>query len=149
MTTPRIDPFRVYNFRLEIDQFQTAPVFSSVSGLTSTGTAVPYRTGADIQQNPRQLLGLRTYGPIVLTRGMASDTALWDWYNRIATGVPDRRNGSVILMNESRADVLRWDFENAWPNTITGPTLDAAANTVALEVLSLVVEGIVLSLAGS
>ena len=36
MTTPRLDPFRVYNFRLEIDQFQTAPVFSSVSGLTST-----------------------------------------------------------------------------------------------------------------
>jgi phage tail-like protein len=149
MTTSRVDPYRVYNFRLEIDQFRTAPVFSSASGLTSTGTAVPYRTGADVQQNPRQLLGMRSYGPIVLTRGLTADTSLWDWYNSIANGVPDRRNGSVILMDESRADVLRWDFEGAWPNTITGPTLDAAANTVALEVLSLVVEGIVVSLAGS
>lgn len=146
MTTPRQDPFRVYNFRLEIDGL-TAVAFSNATGLTSTGTAVPYRSGTDVQQNPRQLIGLRSYGPIVLTRGMTTDTSLWDWYNRIATGIPDRRNGSVILQNEQRVDQLKWDFEGAWPNTITGPTLDGNANTVALEVLTLVVEGIVLQAA--
>jgi phage tail-like protein len=148
MTTPRVDPYRVYNFRLDVDNLAPA-AFSTCSGLTSTGTAVPYRTGVDVPQTARQLMGMRSYGPIVLARGMVSDTSLWDWYANVANGVPDRRNGSVTLMNEQRADVLIWTFEGAWPNTITGPSLDAGANTIAIETLSLVVEGIVLGLAGS
>jgi phage tail-like protein len=146
MTTPRVDPYRTFNFRLEIDLLAVA-AFSTVNGLASTGAAVPYRTGADIPLTARQLPGLRGYGPVVLNRGMVHDTSLWDWYHNIEIGVPDRRNGSVVLMDEQRNDVLRWNFEGGWPNSITGPTLDAAANAVAIESLSLVVEGIVLQAA--
>jgi phage tail-like protein len=87
---------------------------------------------------------LRGFGPIVLTRGMATDTSLWDWYHNIVTGIPDRRDGSVFLMNEIGVDIFEWDFTAAWPNTITGPSMDASANAVALEVLTLVVESITL-----
>ena len=37
MTTPRIDPFRTFNFRLEIDNLTASRAFSDVSGLTSDG----------------------------------------------------------------------------------------------------------------
>ena len=40
MTDARLDPFRTFNFRLEIDDTEVA-AFSDVSGLTSTGEAVP------------------------------------------------------------------------------------------------------------
>jgi phage tail-like protein len=139
----RLDPFRNFNFRLEIDNL-TVAAFSEASGLTSTGTSVDYRTGVDIPLAPRKLVGLRSFGPITLKRGMLHDSSLWDWYRNIATGQADRRNGSVILMDEERNDVLRWNFEGAWPNKVEGPTLTATGNEIALESLELVVEDITL-----
>jgi phage tail-like protein len=142
----RIDPFRGFNFRLEIDGTDVA-AFSEAGGLTSTGEAVDYRTGVDIPLTPRKLIGQRTFGPITLKRGMVKDDTLWDWYRNIATGSNDRRNGSVVLQDELHTDVLRWNFENAWPNKIEGPTLNASGNEVALESVELVVEDITLEVA--
>ncbi len=47
-------------------------------------------------------------------------------------------------MDEERNDVLRWNFEGAWPNKVEGPTLTATGNEIALESLELVVEDITL-----
>ena len=146
MTTPRVDPFRDYNFRLEIDNLPVA-AFSEASGLTSDGDVVDYRTGVDVPLTARKLPGLRKYGPITLKRGVLKDSSLWDWYRNIATGTADRRNGSVILMDEQRQDVLRWHFEAGWPNKIEGPTLKATGNEVAVESVEIVVEDITLEVA--
>ena len=71
MTDARIDPFRTFNFRLEIDNTAVA-AFSEVSGLTSDGDVVDYRTGVDIPLTTRKLPGLRKFGPITLKRGMVA-----------------------------------------------------------------------------
>jgi phage tail-like protein len=78
---------------------------------------------------------------------MVRDATLWDWYRNIVTGANDRRNGSVILQDEQHTDVLRWNFENAWPNKIEGPALNAAGNEIALESVELIVEDIELEVA--
>ncbi|ACZ30978.1 conserved hypothetical protein [Xylanimonas cellulosilytica DSM 15894] len=139
----RQDPFRNTNFRLEIDELAVA-AFSEVSGLTSTGDVVDYRTGVDVQLTARKLPGLRKFGPIVLKRGVVADPSLWEWYRNVVNGVPDRRNGSVILMDDQRNDVLRWNFEAAWPNKIDGPSLKALGNETAVESVELIVEDITL-----
>jgi phage tail-like protein len=139
----RLDPFRTFNFRLEIDDTEVA-AFSEVSGLSSDGEAADYRTGMDIPLTVRKLPGLRKYSPIKLQRGMVKDGTLWEWYNNVAIGVPDRRNGSIILMDEQRVDVLRWNFESAWPNKIEGPTFKASGNEVAIESIELTHEGLTL-----
>ncbi len=139
----RNDPFRSFNFRLEIDNLQVG-AFSDASGMTSEGDVVDYRTGVDVPLTTRKLPGLRKFGPITLKRGMLNDSSLWDWYRNIATGQKDRRNGSVILMDEERNDVLRWHFEAAWPNKIEGPALSAKGNEVAVESVELIVEDITL-----
>jgi phage tail-like protein len=146
MTTPRVDPYRSYNFRLEIDNLPVA-AFSEASGLTSDGDVVDYRTGVDVPLTARKLPGLRKFGPITLKRGVIKDPALWDWYRNIATGTADRRNGTVVLMDELRQDVLRWHFEAGWPNKIEGPSLKAAANEVAIESIEIIVEDITLEVA--
>ncbi len=146
MTDVRLDPYRTYNFRLEIDNTPVA-AFSEVSGLTSDGDSADYRTGMDIPLTLRKLPGLRKYGPITLKRGMLHDATLWDWYRNIATGSPDRRNGTVVLMDETQHDVLRWHFENAWPNKMDGPSLKAGASEVAIESIELIVEDITLEVA--
>jgi phage tail-like protein len=142
----RLDPFRTFNFRLEIDNTPVA-AFSEVTGISSDGDVVDYRTGMDIPLTTRRLIGLRKFTNITLKRGMIKDSTLWDWYNNISTGQADRRNGTIVLMDEQRNDVLRWHFENAWPNKIDGPSLKAADNAVAVESVELVHEGLTLEVA--
>jgi phage tail-like protein len=142
----RLDPFRTFNFRLEIEGI-TVAAFSEVSGLSSDGDAVDYRTGMDIPLTARKLIGLRKYSPIVLKRGMVKDTTLWDWYGRISVGQNDRKSGTVVLMDEARNDVLRWHFDAAWPNKMEGPSMKASGNDVAIESIELVHEGLELEVA--
>lgn len=140
-TGTRIDPFRTFNFRLEIDGL-TAGSFRECSGLTADGTAVPYREGTDIPNSVRQLIGLNTYGNITLKRGYTLNPELWNWYRNIVNGVADRRHGSVILMDEAHNDVMRWSVENMWIKKIEGPSFNATANEVAIESVELVHEGL-------
>ena len=58
-----------------------------------------------------------------------------------------RRNGSIVMKGFDGSEVARYNFENAWPNKIEGPTLNAANNEIALESVELVVEDITLELA--
>ncbi|MGE5117356.1 MAG: phage tail protein [Betaproteobacteria bacterium] len=142
-TDQRNDPYRAYNFVLEIDSLAKG-AFSEVGGLTAEGDAVDYREGSDLQQNVRKLVGLRKYANLTLKRGYTQDKALWQWYTNIMNGVADRRNVTIVLMNEARQPVLRWHAENAWINKIEGPAFKASSNDVAMESLELVHEGLTL-----
>lgn len=140
-TGERTDPFRSFNFRVEIDGL-TLGSFSEVSGLTADGDSVDYREGTDLRNNVRKLVGLRKFSNITLKRGYTTNGELWAWYTNILNGIPDRRNGSVILMNEAHEDVMRWNFENAWVNKIEGPPFKASGNEVAMESVDLIHEGV-------
>jgi len=140
-TGTRNDPFRTFNFRVEIDGL-TVGSFSEVSGLNAEGDSVDYREGTDLRNNVRKLPGLRKFPNIVMKRGYTENDELWEWYTNILNGVPDRRNGSIILMNESHQDVLRWNFENGWINKIEGPMMKASGNEVAMESMEIIHEGI-------
>jgi|UniRef100_UPI0035CB95A7 phage tail-like protein len=144
---PRKDPYRGFNFRLEIGGLTVAS-FSEVSGLVAEGEAVPYREGDEGVNWPRQLIGQRKFNHIVLKRGYTRNKELWDWYGKIANGINDRRDGAIVLMDEGRKDVVRWEFVKAWPNKVEGATLHAANNEVAMESVELVHEGLQMKLAG-
>lgn len=144
-TDTRKDPFRGFNFRVDIDGIG-AGSFSEVSGLTADGDAVDYREGTDKINNVRKLAGLRKFPMIVMKRGYVQDDELWRWYTRIYNGQDDRRNGSVVLYNEARKPVMRWHFENAWINKIEGPSMKASGNEVAIESVELCHEGLSLEL---
>ena len=143
-TGTRIDPYRSFNFRVEIDGL-TVGAFSECSGLSSDGDAIDYREGTDIPLTVRKLPGLRKYANISLKRGYTPNTELWTWYRNIVNGLADRRNGSVILMDEERRDVLRWNFENGWINKIEAPSFKASGNEVAIESVEIVHEGLTLA----
>ena len=140
-TSGRVDPFRTFNFRLEFNG-QEIGGFSEVSGLTADGDAVDYREGSDSQLNVRKLVGMRKFGPVTCKRGYTLDKTLWEWHTNISNGVADRRDVTIILLNEARVPVIRWHVENAWVNKIEGPNLKASANEVAVESVELIHEGL-------
>lgn len=142
-TDQRNDPYRGFNFVIEIDRIARGG-FSEAGGLTAEGDSVDYREGTDLQANVRKLPGLRKYTNITLKRGYTQDKTLWQWYTNIMNGVADRRNVTVVLLNERREAVLRWHAESAWINKIEGPGLKASSNDVVMESIELVHEGLTL-----
>ena len=144
-TAERRDPYRSFNFQLEIDGVPLG-AFSEASGLTAEGDAVDYREGSDLQQNVRKLTGLRKYSNITLKRGYTQDKSLWRWYGNIVNGQPDRRDVTIVLLNEARQPVLRWHAEAAWVNKIEGPSFKAAGNEIAMESVELVHEGLTIEM---
>ena len=144
-TAERRDPYRSFNFQLEIDGVPLG-AFSEASGLTAEGDAVDYREGVDVQQNVRKLTGLRKYSNITLKRGYTQDKSLWRWYGNIVNGQADRRDVTIVLLNEARQPVLRWHAESAWVNKIEGPSFKAAGNEIAMESVELVHEGLTIEM---
>jgi phage tail-like protein len=142
-TATRVDPYRTFNFRVDVEGLSVG-AFSEVSGLSSDGDMVEYREGTDVPLTVRKLTGLRKYSNITLKRGYTQNQELWNWYRNIVNGLPDRRNGTIVLMDEERNEVMRWNFENAWINKIEAPTFNAKGNEVAIESVELVHEGLTL-----
>jgi phage tail-like protein len=144
-TADRRDPYRAFNFQIEIDGIPLG-AFAEASGLTAEGDAVDYREGTDLQNSVRKLMGLRKYTNLTLKRGYTPDGSLWRWYGNIAAGEADRRNVTIVLLNEAHEPVLRWHAENAWVNKIEGPSFKASGNEVAMESVEFVHEGLTLEL---
>ena len=142
-TGERTDPFRSFNFRVEIDGI-TIGNFSEVSGLVTEIDAVTYREGTDFSLTLRQLPALFKQNNLTLRNGYTGNGELWAWYRNITLGVPDRRGVAIILMDEQRNDVMRWNVENAWIRKIEGPSFRATANEVAMQSCELIHEGITL-----
>jgi phage tail-like protein len=144
-TDKRIDPFRGFNFRVEIIGLAVAS-FSEVSGLTSDSDSVDYREGTDPVNHVRKLLCLDKFVPIKFGRGMTQDDALWRWKARLAAGANERYSGSIVLMNEAHRDVMRWNFDNGFLSKIDISPFKASGNEVAIESMEIVHEGLTLEL---
>jgi len=137
----RDDPYTAFNFLVEIDGISVA-AFCEVSGLASATEVIEYRVGSDKTSTVRKLPGLTSYANIVLKRGVTQDNQLWLWRKAIEQGTPDRRSGSIVLLDDERNPVRRWHFTDGWITKFDGPDLNAKANDVAIETIEIAHEGL-------
>jgi phage tail-like protein len=128
-------------FRVEIDGISAA-AFSEVSGIEAEVAVVDYRPGNDKSPGPRKLPGEAHFSNIVLKRGMTSDLSLWNWMQETLDGKVERKTMSIVLFNDAGAEVLRFNFRDAWPVKWTGPTLNGGASDIAIENLEIAHEGL-------
>ncbi|HKD14305.1 MAG TPA: phage tail protein [Candidatus Angelobacter sp.] len=136
----RIDPFKTFNFRVEIEGVARAD-FSEVSGLGLEVAAIEYREGNDKLLTVRKLPGLVKYNNITLKRGITIDRSLWDWVKQTVQGNVRRANMLIVLLDDQGQDLMRWKVREAWPCKYEGPTLNAKGNEVAIESLEVCHEG--------
>jgi len=142
-TGQRKDPYRGFNFRVEIDNTSVAG-FRECGGLSFTTDPVDYREGTDVPLHVRKLTGLRKFANITLKRGFTQNKDLWNWYKNVLNGVEDRRSGAIVLQDEEHNDVLRWSFSQAWICKWEGATMNATNNEIALESLEICAEEVAL-----
>lgn len=132
------DPYRGYNFRVEIEGIGEA-VFTECMGLGASIQVIQYAEG----RSPvvRQIPGPVRYGSATLNYGLTSSPALWDWMFAGLRGNVTRHNVSIILLDTTGTrEVMRWNLLRAWISQWNAAQLDALGQDVAIESITIVYE---------
>lgn len=142
----RDDPYGGYNFEVLIngisdDGTAVKGSFAEASGLEVEIQPIEYRNGAE-DITVRKIPGLKKFPNLVLKRGILGDVALWNWIQEAMDGRVRRTEGSVVLLDENKKEVMRWSFTRGWPCKWTGPGLNAKNNEIGMETLEICHEGL-------
>lgn len=156
----KTDPLRNFKYQVNIyNDLLSGPAqfgFMSVSGLSMTTDVIVYRTGG-YNTTTQKMPGQSDFAPITLSRGLVcGDQPIHDWINQIfmvmqGTGGSDTANDfrckmDILLIDhpvtKNVATVkAAWRVHNCWPTSIAFGDLDAGANGVMLQQLTLAHEG--------
>lgn len=154
------DPLRNFKFQVQIQHPQIPGFarmgFMSVSGLNVTTEVIPYREGG-MNTTTQKMPGQSDFAPITLSKGMAlGDTMMMDWMRQLFTVVQGTGTGSagtdfraMVLVNvldhpattgpiPVKAAFRIW---NAWPTAVAWSDLDAGANAIIVQQMTLAHEG--------
>lgn len=142
------DPLISQNFFLELDG-EVVSVLSSISGLdieVEVASLQQVGKGGKIQMV--RTLGNQVKAPdIQLTRMAAHDVKndkLWAWFNdvrdkgmKLSDRAHSRKNGSIVIYDTFNAEVVRFNFFNAWPSKISTDQLSADSHEPVKETIVL------------
>jgi len=136
----RQDPYRQFRFRVEIGDIKLG--FSECTFADTTTDSVEYREGDELPVF-RKLSGLTKYGNITLKWGIIDNMDLFNWRQQIIEkgAENNRKDMSIILIDEAGADKARWEITRAWPSKYDPVDFNAKGNEVAVETLEIVHEG--------
>ena len=143
ITEETISSGRFYVF---IDDKEQA-IFTEVSGLEVQMEVQEYAEGGN-NAFVHQLPGRTKIGRLTLKRGMTFSNDFLLWQMQIASGDIQRRHVSVAIFDLSGTELMRWNFDNAYPVKWSGPALNATGDAVAVETLELAHEGMRLGQTG-
>jgi phage tail-like protein len=134
-----IDPYRAYNFKLEIRGVTTGH-FTECSGLGVRVQAIRYREGGN-NQVIHVVPGQVEYDDVTLRYGLTASRELWDWLSSGVQGNVTRQNVSIIMVASNGTDeAMRYDLGNAWISAWRGAPLDALGQQLAIDTITLVFE---------
>ena len=132
-------------FFIEIDGVTVAQ-FKEASGIDSETIVIEYKASTESGKLLiRKVPGSPKWADITLKRRLDTSTALWEWRKVVLDGDIDgaRRNGSIVIYDSMGAETARWNFENGWPSHWKGSDLNAGADEIVVEELTITHEGMV------
>ncbi len=142
-TGDRVDPLVSFSFYITVGDIQAA--FRECSGLGSENDVVEYKASdKDGKEVYFKQPGRLKWENITLKRGITNDLSLWNWRKQVTDGKVKeaRKSGSIVMYDQANTPVAAWHFDNGWPSKLSGPTLNAQTNDVAIEEVVIAHEGI-------
>jgi phage tail-like protein len=141
-TGQRVDPFRNFNFLIELEGIAQAS-FTECTGLGSTTEVIENREGGD-NTTVRKLPGKTSFSDITLKWGLTASNELWLWRQQIVDGTVVRKNGSIVVYDlTNRTEECRYNFVRGWPTKWDGPAFNSKGNDIAVDTLVIAHEGLV------
>jgi len=146
----RFDPYKNFKFRVKWDGRYVAGV-SKVGALKRTTEVVEHREGGD-PSTVRKSPGQSKYEPIALERGVTHDMDFEQWANKVwnygsglgsEVSLQDFRKDIILeIYNEAGQLAIAYKIYRCWVSEYQAlPELDASANAVAIQMLTLQNEG--------
>ncbi len=146
----RLDPYKNFKFRVKWDGRFVAGI-SKVGALKRTTEVVEHREGGDpstVLKSP----GQAKYEPISLERGVTHDIEFEQWANKVwnfqsglgsEVSLRDFRKDIIIEMyNEAGQLAIAYRVYRCWVSEYQAlPELDASANAIAIQTMTLQHEG--------
>ncbi|MEM9484031.1 MAG: phage tail protein [Cyanobacteria bacterium P01_F01_bin.116] len=128
-------------FYVEIDGLISAS-FSECSGIGVTlKTQSIVEGGVNGQQ--RFFIDDPEFSNVVLKRGITDNVDFWKWIKAVLTNTSkQRRNVSILLFSQTGETIQAWTLVGAIPVGWKADALQASAESVALEELTLAYEGL-------
>lgn len=137
--TAREDPLVGFHFAVDVQGHVTG-YFTEVSGLGSEQEVIEHKVvneaGVEVVM---QIPGRLKWEQITLKRGITSDLQIWTWRKMVENGdvAGARADGSIIMYDQGLNEVARWNFQQAWPVKVTGPSVKSDSNEIGVEELTL------------
>ncbi len=125
-------------------QGQVVGAFRECTGLGSENEVVEYKaSGPKGEYVVKKVPGRMKWNNVTLKRGITSEMDMWKWRKLVEQGklTDARKNGSIVMFSQDGKEIARWNFLNAWPSKLTGPTANATNNEVGIEELEITHEG--------
>ena len=125
-------------------QGQIVGAFRECTGLGSENEVVEYKASGEKGEFViKKVPGRLKWNNITLKRGITDAMDMCKWRKLVEQGkITDaRKNGTITMYNQQGDPIAKWNFTNAWPLKLTGPSANAGNNEVAIEELELTHEG--------
>ena len=146
----RFDPYKNFKFRIKWDGKYVAGL-SKVGALKRAIEVVDHREGDD-PSTVRKSPGQTKYEPITLERGVTHDPEFEKWINKVwnfgsglisEVSLKDFRKDIIIeVYNEAGQLAIAYKVYRCWVSEFQVlPELDASANAIAIQTLTLQNEG--------
>lgn len=145
-------PVPQFRFDVEIDDIGSIS-FQEVSGLDVEVQSIDYRAGDSPNDSVLKIPGMHVYSNITFKRGVyKEDNKLSEWLqavqeNKNGPEHEDQKKGIIITLRSDNDEiVMTWTVTNAFPVKVTGTSLNAQNNELAIESLEITHEALVQAL---
>lgn len=164
----KTDPLRNFKFLVNIHRYGgqasefASMGFMSVSGLNITTEVIPYREGG-MNTTTQKMPGQSDFAPITMSKGvMVGDPAMLDWTQELFTVIQGTGTGpagndfraymdvKVLAHPVTKGPVpvkAAFRVYNVWPTAVSYSDLDAGANAILIQQMTLAHEGFEFKLA--
>ena len=136
------DPLVSFHFAVDIQGVVTG-FFTECSGLGSETETIEHKVVTETgQEVVMKVPGRLKWENIVLKRGITSNMDMWEWRKMVEEGDVEgaRRDGSIVMYDQTLGEVARWNFTRGWPAKVTGPQPKSDGNEIGVEELTIVHE---------
>lgn len=135
--------YPIPKFHFQVEWGGSKIGFTEVSGLDVEREVIEYRDGSSKEYSKLKMPGLTKFSNITLKRGsFKKDNDFYKWWVSNKLETVERRDITISLLNEEHKPVITWKVKNAWPSKIQPTDLKSDDNSIAIETMEIVHEGL-------
>jgi phage tail-like protein len=124
-------PLVGFSYALDV-QGTVVGFFAEANNFGSEHEVIEHKvTDSKGKETIRKIPGRLKWSDVTLKRGITSNMDLAKWRQMVVDGKVDsaRRDGFIVMYDQTMKEVARWNFKRAWPSKFICNPVDASAVT--------------------